>query len=164
MPRRACVRDGCPPLQLGLGDSDPLTQAWLTPAVMPHPNVELIRPAAATSSIPAVSHCSLAVSKAVRQGWSPVPSHEAWHEWHPAPGPRTFLAKQMYRLGRLALLAVSYDMGTPLRCVPHRSQLDGFKSARLNSTRASSLCCLGTRKGRSQWGTPYTVTELENSM
>ena len=68
----------------------PRRQAWLTPAVSPvtpHPNVELIKPAAFASSIPAVSHHSLAVSKAVgqaRQGWSPVPSHEASREWHPA--------------------------------------------------------------------------------
>ena len=51
---------------------------------MPHPNVELIKPAAVASSISAFSHCFLAVSKAVGQGWSPVPSHKAWREWHPA--------------------------------------------------------------------------------
>ena len=48
----------------------------------PHPNIELIKPAALASFISAVSHRSLAVSKAVGQGWSPVPSHEAWREWH----------------------------------------------------------------------------------
>ena len=45
----------------------------------------LIKPAAVVSSIPAVSHRSLTTSKAVWQGWSPVPLHEeAWQEWHPA--------------------------------------------------------------------------------
>ena len=49
-----------------------------------HPNVELIKSAAIASCIPAVSHPSLAGSKAVGQGWSPVPLHEAWREWLPA--------------------------------------------------------------------------------
>ena len=73
----ASVRDGCLPLQLRLDDSNP---AWLAHAVT-HPNVDLIRPAAVASSIPAVSHSSL-VSKAVGQGWSLVPSLEALREWH----------------------------------------------------------------------------------
>ena len=77
----ASVRDGSLPLQLRLGDSNP---AWLSPALTPHPNVDLIKPAAVASSIPAVSHSSLAVSKAVGQCWSPVPLHKAWREWHPA--------------------------------------------------------------------------------
>ena len=72
---RASVRDGCLPLQLGLGDSNP---AWLTPAEMPHPNVELIKPAAVASSIPAVCFQNYGA------GWSPVPSHEACREWRPA--------------------------------------------------------------------------------
>ena len=36
----ASVRDGSLLLQLRLGDSNPV---WLTPAVMPHPNVDLDR-------------------------------------------------------------------------------------------------------------------------
>ena len=87
------MRDGRLQLQLGLSDSNP---AWLTPAVTSHPYVAPIKPAAVASSIPAVSRRSLAVSKAVGQGWSPVPLHEAWRGWHPA---RTFLPKQMYSWG-----------------------------------------------------------------
>ena len=67
--RLASVRDGSVLLQPSLGDSNP---EWLSPAVTPHPNVDLIKPAAVASSIPAVSHSSLVVSKAVGQGWGPV--------------------------------------------------------------------------------------------
>ena len=54
----ASARDSRLPLQLRLGDSNP---AWLSPAVTPHPNVDLIMPAAVASPIPAASHSSLAV-------------------------------------------------------------------------------------------------------
>ena len=77
----ASVRDGSLPLQLRLSDSN---SVWLTPAVTPHPNVDLIKACCRCQIHPAVSHSSLAVSKAVGQGWSPVPLHEAWREWHPA--------------------------------------------------------------------------------
>jgi len=49
-------------LQLGLSDGNP---TWLTPAVTPHPGVELIQSAPIPSSSSAVSHCSLPVTEAV---------------------------------------------------------------------------------------------------
>ena len=83
-----------------LGGSNP---AWLTPAVTPHPNVDLIKPAAVASlsSIPALS------------ATAPWQFPKLWgrigvlfpRTKHGVSGtlPRTFLAKQRYRLGRLEL-------------------------------------------------------------
>ena len=132
----ASVRDGSLPLQLRLGDSNP---AWLSPAVTPHPIVYLIKPAAVASSIPAVSHSSLAVSKAVGQCWSPVPSHEAWREWHPAQDvPRQ--AKVQAGEVRAAGSIVEHGHSVALRDAPGVKVMG---SKVLKNTRASSLCLLG---------------------
>ena len=85
-------------MQLRLCDSKP---AWLTPAVMPHPNVDLITPVAVASSTPAV-----AVS--VTAPWLFPKLRGRVGVLFPLTKygvsgtlPRTFQAKQMYRLGRL---------------------------------------------------------------
>ena len=88
---------------------------------------DLIKPAAVASSIPAVSHSSLAVSKAVGQCWSPVPSHKAWREWHPAQDvPRQ--AKVQAGEVRAAGSIVEHGHSVALRDRTW-SQRDGFKSA-----------------------------------
>ena len=120
----ASVRDGLL-LQLRLCHSNP---AWLTPAITPYPKNALIKPAAVASSIPAVSHSSLAVSKAVGLGWSPVPSHEAWREWRPAQDVPS-QAKVQAREVRAAGSIVEHGHSVALRDRMHDrtwSQRDGF--------------------------------------
>ena len=122
----ASVRDGRLPLQLRLSDSNP---AWLTPAITPHPNVDLIKPVAVASSIPAVSHSSLAVSKAVGQCWSPVPSHEAMREWSPVQDVPS-QAKAHAGEVRAACSIVLVDHGHSVALHDRTwSQRDGFESA-----------------------------------
>ena len=111
-------------MQLRLGESNP---AWLSPAVTPHPNVDLIKPAAVASSIPAVSHSSLPVSKAAGQGWSPVPSHEAWREWHPAQDVPRQVKVQAGEV-RAAGSIIEHGHSVALRDRTW-GQRDGFKSA-----------------------------------
>ena len=123
----ASVRNGSLPLQLSLGDSNP---AWLTPAITPHPNVKLTKPAAVASSIPAVSHSSLAVSKAVGQGWSPAPCHKAWREWHPAqdaPSQAKVQAGEVRAAG--SIVEHGHSVALRDRTVRTWSQRDGFESA-----------------------------------
>ena len=68
-------------LLLSLGDSNPV---WLPAAITPHPDIELIKPTAIAGPFAAVSHCPLAATKAIGQGWSPVSTHEALYECYSA--------------------------------------------------------------------------------
>ena len=121
--------------------------AWLNPAIMPHPSVELIKPAAVASSIPAVSNSTLAVCKAVVKGWSPVPLHEAcqWREWHPAhdiPSQANVQAGEVRAAGSI----IGHGHFVPLSdCI--WSQCDGFKSA--EEHQGESLVLPGMTKGAS---------------
>ena len=73
------------------------------PAIIPHPNVEPIKPAAVATPflLSATAPCWFPKLLGRVGVLSPCTEHEV-----SGTLPRTFLAMQMYRLGRLELLAV----------------------------------------------------------
>ena len=85
-------------------------------------------PAAVASSIqvPAVSHSSLAVSKAVGQGRSLVPSHKAWRE-HPA---QDVPSQAKVQAGEIRAAGSIVEHGHSVALHDRTwSQRDGFESA-----------------------------------
>ena len=65
---------------LSLRHSD---MAWLTPAIAPHPDVELVQPTSVASPLAGIGHSSMAVfAKTMGHGGRPVSSHKARHHWH----------------------------------------------------------------------------------
>ena len=140
MSPRASVGDGCLPLQLGLSDSNP---AWTTPAITPYQIVELIKPAAVATTCQAHSccRCSLSVTNAVGQGWSPVFLHEAWRQWHPAqdiPSQANVQAGEFRAAGSRCIVEHGHSIA--------EHDAFGFNvmgSKMLKKIRASFLCCLG---------------------
>ena len=121
----------------------------------PHPNAVLIKPAAVASSIPSVSHSSLVVSKAVTvgQGWSPVPSHEAWREWHPAqdvPSQAKVQAGEVRAAGSIVEHVHSVAL---LDCIWSQLEREGFQSAEEHQGEAQVPCPSWEYEG-SRWGTP----------
>jgi hypothetical protein len=81
--------------------------ALLTPAIPPHPEVELVQPTSVASPSAGIGYSSLAVAKSMGQGGRAVSAHKALHQWHCGTRPSTFSALHRYRLGRLVLLALS---------------------------------------------------------
>jgi len=62
---------------LSFSDSD---LAWLTPAIPPHPDVELIQPTSVASAFAGIRHSSLAIPELMRQGGCYVATYIAWHQ------------------------------------------------------------------------------------
>ena len=58
--------------------------AWLTPAIPPHPEVELVQPTSVASPRAGIGYSSLAVAKSMGQGGCAVSAHKARHQWHTA--------------------------------------------------------------------------------
>ena len=68
-----------------------------------------------------------AVSKAVLQGWSPVPCHEARHQWHPA---QDIPSQANVQAGEVKAACSIVEHGHSVALSERIwSQFDGFKSA-----------------------------------
>ena len=88
--------------------------SWLAPPITPHPRAELKEPAAVACARTCIGNSPLTTAKAVRKRWVLLP---AMKQGIRGTLPNILLTGQMYRLGSLLPLAVSYSIGTPLRCI-----------------------------------------------
>ena len=114
-------------------------------ASYPSVTVELIKPqaTAVASPIPAVSHCSLVVTKGVGQGQSPVFLHEAWCQLRPAQDIPNFEAwAANVQAGGVRAAGSIVEHGHSVCCMTAFG-VNVIRSKVLKKARASSLCCLG---------------------